>query len=254
MSRPRAYAVPDIHGHVDELRRVHRWIEADRRREGWDDAPVIHLGDLVDRGPASAEVIAYLMAGPARGTAPWITLRGNHDFLFRLFLADPARRDPGLNPRYVWLDGPLGGRDTLRSYGVDASEDRRVADIHAEALARVPAAHLAFVDSLPLLHTTGPAVFVHAGIRPGVPLIAQVPADLMWIRKGWLDAALQPGATLVVHGHTVVGMPEHHGHRVNLDAGAGYGAPLEVAAVEGREVWLLDEAGRRPLRPPEEQA
>lgn len=251
MSLPRAYAVPDIHGHVDELRRAHRWIEADRRREGWDDAPAIHLGDLVDRGPASAEVIAFLMAGPARGAAPWVTLRGNHDFLFRLFLADPTLRDPGLNPRYVWLDGPLGGRDTLRSYGVEAADDRTVADIHAEARGTVPAAHLAFLDSMPLLHTTGHAVFVHAGIRPGVPLIAQAPSDLMWIRKGWLDAnpATMRGAPLVVHGHTVVGMPEHHGHRVNLDAGAGYGAPLVAAAVEGRQVWLLGEEGRVPLRP-----
>lgn len=247
----RAYAVPDIHGQADGLRRVHRLIEADRRREGWDDAPVIHLGDLVDRGPASAEVIDFLLAGPARGAAAWVTLRGNHDFLFRLFLADPTLRDPGLSPRYVWLDGPLGGRDTLRSYGVDVSEDRPAADIHREALARVPQPHLAFLDSRPLLHATGPAVFVHAGLRPGVPLIAQAPGDLMWIRRGWLDAdpASMRGAPLVVHGHTVVDAPEHHGHRVNLDAGAGYGAPLVAAAVEGREVWTLTEEGREPLLP-----
>jgi serine/threonine protein phosphatase 1 len=246
----RAYAIPDVHGHLDELLRVHRLIAADRVRHGWDDAPVIHMGDLVDRGPDSAGVIDFLLQGPVGGPR-WITIRGNHDFLFRLFLADPSLSDPGLNPRYMWLDGPLGGRRTLDSYGVDADEDRPIAEIHAEAAAKVPGAHLAFIDGLPLMHSTGAAVFVHAGIRPGVPLVAQAPQDLMWIRKGWLDArpGTMMGAPLVIHGHTVVDAPEHHGFRVNLDCGAGYGRPLVAAAVEGREVSLLTEDGRVPLRP-----
>jgi serine/threonine protein phosphatase 1 len=246
----RSYAIPDIHGHSDELRRVHALIEADRARAGWDDAPVVHLGDLVDRGPDSAGVIEYLIRGPIGGP-PWITIRGNHDFMFRLFLADPSLHDPGLSPRHMWLDAPLGGRRTLASYGIDADEDRPIADLHAEALAKVPEAHFAFLDSLPLAHATGPAVFVHAGIRPGVPIIAQAPQDLMWIRLGWLDTApvSMAGAPLVIHGHTVVDAPEHHGFRVNLDCGAGYGRPLVAAAVEGRDVWLLTEDGRVPLRP-----
>lgn len=249
-SEVRTYAIPDIHGHLDGLRRAHALIAADRARARWDDAPVVHLGDLVDRGPDSAGVIEFLRRGPLDGPR-WVTLRGNHDFLFRLFLADPTLRDPGLNPRYTWLDAPLGGRMTLASYWVDADEDRPVSDLHAEAVARVPEAHLAFLDSLPLLHATGPSVFVHAGVRPGVPLIAQAPQDLMWIRKGWLDAGPEAmtGAPLIVHGHTVVDAPEHHGHRVNLDAGAGYGHPLVAAAVEGREVWILTEDGREPLLP-----
>lgn len=244
----RAYAIPDIHGHADGLRRVHALIAADRARSGWAEAPVVHLGDLADRGPASREVIAFLLAGPVPGGAPWITIRGNHDFMFRLFLADPALRDPGLGPRHTWLDAPLGGRATLQSYGVDASEGRPVPEIWAEARARVPEAHRVFLDNLPLLWRTEAAAFVHAGIRPGVPLIAQAATDLMWIRQGWLDDASHRGP-LIVHGHTVVERPTHYGHRVNLDAGAGYGRPLVVAAIEGREVWLLTPDGREPLRP-----
>jgi serine/threonine protein phosphatase 1 len=242
----RAYAIGDIHGQLDELRRVHAWIAADRARTGWD-APVVHLGDLVDRGPASAEVIDYLLRGPIDGPL-WITIRGNHDFMFRLFLAGADHRDPGLNPDYTWLHDRLGGRITLASYGVDASEARALVDIWAEARARVPRAHRIFLDNLPLLYRTEAAVFVHAGIRPGVPLIAQAPQDLMWIRRGWLDDASHQGP-LVIHGHTVVDAPIHYGHRVNLDAGAGYGRPLAVAAVEGRDVWLLAEDGRLPLCP-----
>lgn len=240
------YAVPDIHGQLDELRRVHAMIAADRARTV-EDGPVVHLGDLVDRGPASAEVIEYLRRGPARG-APWITLRGNHDFMFRLFLHDQGLRDPGLNPDYTWVHGRLGGRQTLQSYGVDASEDRPLPEIWAEARARVPEAHRVFLDNLPLLHRTGAAALVHAGIRPGLPLVAQAPQDLMWIRKGWLEDRRDHGF-LVIHGHTVVDAPTHHGNRVNLDAGAGYGEPLVAAAVEGREVWLLTEDGRVPLLP-----
>lgn len=240
----RAYAIGDIHGQLDELRRVHALIAADRARSGWD-APVVHLGDLVDRGPESREVVEYLRRGPTDG-APWITVRGNHDFMFRLFIEDPDLRDPGLNPAYTWLHDRLGGRETLASYGVDVPEDRDPQDIAREARARVPAAHRVFLDNLPLLHRTEGAVFVHAGIRPGVPLVAQVPQDLMWIRKGWLDDDTHRGL-LVVHGHTVVDRPTHYGHRVNLDTGAGYGEPLAVAAVDGRDVWLLTEAGREPL-------
>nr|WP_245218736.1 metallophosphoesterase [Rubellimicrobium aerolatum] len=238
----------DIHGHPDALRRAHALIAADMARTG-EPAPVVHLGDLTDRGPASREVMDYLIAGPKQG-GPWIVLRGNHDFMFRLFLDDPTARDPGLNPAYTWLHDRLGGRETLASYGVDVSDHRSVAEVWAEARARVPLSHRVFLDNLPLLHRSEQAVFVHAGLRPGVPLIAQEPTDLMWIRDGWLDDPRDHGL-LVVHGHTALDAPHHHGNRVNLDGGAGYGRPLVPAVVEGRDVWLLTPEGRVPLRPPE---
>ncbi|WP_210527703.1 metallophosphoesterase [Rubellimicrobium arenae] len=242
----RTYVLGDIHGQIDQLRHAHALIAADRAQTG-EDAPVVHLGDLTDRGPASAEVVDYLRQGPMQG-GPWITIRGNHDFMFRLFLDDPLARDPGLNPAYTWLHERLGGLQTLASYGVDASPDRDPMDLWAEARARVPVAHRVFLDNLPLLHRTDQVVFVHAGIRPGVPLIAQVPQDLMWIREGWLDDRTDHGL-LVVHGHTALDEPFHYGNRVNLDAGAGYGRPLVPAVVDGRDVWLLTEDGRLPLRP-----
>ena len=242
----RTYVLGDIHGQIDQLRRAHALIAADRTTTG-EDAPIVHLGDLTDRGPASAEVVEFLLRGPASG-GPWITIRGNHDFMFRLFLDDPLAHDPGLNPAYTWLHERLGGRETLQSYGVDTSDDRAPADLWAEARARVPVGHRVFLDNLPLLHRTEQVVYVHAGIRPGVPLIAQAPTDLMWIRTGWLDDTSDHGL-LVVHGHTALEEPFNYGNRVNLDAGAGYGRPLIPAVVEGRDVWLLTEEGRVPLRP-----
>ena len=91
-------------------------------------------------------------------------------------------------------------------------------------------------------------LFVHAGIRPGVALADQSQDDKLWIRGEFLDDR-RPHPRLVVHGHTHVPAPEHHGNRVNLDSGAGYGHPLTTAVFEGRACWHLTETGRQPLMP-----
>lgn len=245
----RAYVIGDVHGQLALLVAAHERIAADRARHHDHAAPVIHLGDVVDRGPESAQVVEYLRMGPARG-GPWITLKGNHDHMFALFLADPAAQDPGLRSDLGWLHGRLGGRQTLQSYGVDAGEGRPVPEVWREAQERVPAAHRAWLGARPLMHRAERAVFVHAGIRPGVPLDLQIPQDLMWIRAGFLTDRRDHGV-LVVHGHTVVDEPTHFGNRVDLDTGAAYGGPLTVAVVEGREVSILGDEGRTPLLPPE---
>ena len=247
----RTYAIGDVHGHLDQLTRAHARISADRARTGDDGASVVHLGDLVDRGPESAEVVEYLLMGQAAG-APWITLKGNHDHMFALFLGDATAHDPGLRLDLTWLDPRLGGLDTLASYGVGidagAGAGRDLADLWREAKARVPAAHRAFLAALPLCHRTRAAFLVHAGVRPGVPLDAQAPGDMMWIRQPFLDDPRDHGA-LVVHGHTVIDGPRHYGNRVNLDTGAGYGRGLTAAVIEGRDVWVLGDEGRIPLHP-----
>jgi serine/threonine protein phosphatase 1 len=238
----RLYAIGDIHGQLDRLRQVHGLIAADRARTGDHDAPVIHLGDLVDRGPDSAGVIAYLRAGPARG-GPWITLRGNHDAMFLRWLADPADRDPRLNPAYTWLHQNLGGRTTLASYGVSGQDE---ADLHAQAQARVPHADRNWLAGLPVMLRQPGLVFVHAGVRPGVPLDQQDEADLLWIRAPFVADRGDHGA-LIVHGHTPVDVATHYGNRVNLDTGAGYGRTLSVAVFEGTTAHLLTDSGRLPL-------
>lgn len=242
----RAYAIGDIHGQLDRLTRAHALIAADRRQTGDADAPVIHLGDLVDRGPESAEVVEYLSRGPLRG-GPWLALMGNHDRLFLRFLADPDLRDPAMNASCDWLHPKIGGLATLQSYGVRPAPD--LAGLHRQAQARVPAAHRAFLSALPLSLPFGAVFFAHAGIRPGVPLQLQTEDDLLWIRAPFLSDRRDHGA-LIVHGHTVVEAPEHHGNRINLDTGAGYGRALSVAVIEGRDAALLTDHGRLTLPPP----
>ncbi|SDF23282.1 metallophosphoesterase [Limimaricola pyoseonensis] len=243
----RSYAIGDIHGHPEKLARAHALIAEDRARCGDAAAPVIHLGDLTDRGPDSRRVLDMLIDGIA-GDAPWTVLLGNHDRLFRNFLDDPDWQDPGLRPDLGWLDPRLGGDTTLESYGLAPVAGRDPYEVHREAVARVPRAHREFLAELPLWHERGAALFVHAGIRPGVPMQEQSEDDLVWIRNGWLEDGRDHGR-LVVHGHTALERPRHFGNRVDLDGGAAYGRPLVPAVIEDRAVWLLTEDGRVPLRP-----
>ena len=244
----RTYAIGDVHGQREKLAAAHARIEADRARTGDAEAPVVHLGDLTDRGPNSAGVLADLIEGMQAGR-PWLFVLGNHDRLFRGFLDDPHREDPRLRPGMSWLHPNLGGAATLASYGVADAGGRPVEEVHREAVERVPAAHRAFLEGLPLWQERGETLFVHAGILPDMPLELQVEDDLVWIRGGFLDDPT-PHPWLVVHGHTVVEEPTHFGNRVDLDSGAGHGGPLTAAVFEGRDAWVLTEDGREPLRPP----
>lgn len=226
-------AIPDIHGYRSELDRV----LAIADQQCGQGAKIVFLGDLTDRGPDSRGVIDRLLEGIAAGR-DWVVVRGNHDQMFLDFL-----REPGPGTR--WMNENIGGTETLLSYGADeALADR---DFKAAA-ACVPEAHREFLDNLPCSHETEEQFFVHAGIRPGVPLDAQDKHDLLWIREEFHGDRRDHGK-LIVHGHTPIRRPAHYGNRINLDAGAGFGHPLCVAEIEGRTAWLLEEGGRRPLTP-----
>lgn len=245
----RCYAIGDIHGHLDLLLAAHARIETDRRLTGDWTAPVIHLGDLVDRGPDSRGVIDHLSRGQA-AREPWVVLAGNHDRLFARFLDDPQDRDPGLRAEFSWLHPRIGGGATLASYGLHAPAERPLAPVHAEARSAVPEEHRAFLARLPLWHLQGNVLFVHAGLRPGVPLDRQTETDLTWIRAPFLDHG-DPWPWLVVHGHTAIARATRYSNRVNLDSSAGYGGPLSAVVIEDRQLWLLSDQGRVPLAQPD---
>jgi serine/threonine protein phosphatase 1 len=234
------YAIGDIHGHLVLLQRAHDLIAADQARYG--AAPVVHVGDLVDRGPNSQGVIEYLRSGIASGQ-DWVVLKGNHDRMFAGFLDDAGWHDPGLRPDMSYLHPKIGGAETLASYGVRSAADRPIGPVHAEAVAAVPAAHRRFLQDLPTSLVRGEVIFVHAGVRPGVPLAQQTETDLVWIRRDFLDDPRDHGG-LVVHGHTAIDRATHYGNRLNIDSGAAYGGPLSCVVIEGRAAFLLTEAGR----------
>ncbi|MCJ8140592.1 metallophosphoesterase [Falsirhodobacter halotolerans] len=237
------YAIGDIHGQIDLLHGAHDLIAADQARHG--TAPVVHVGDLVDRGPDSAGVVDHLARGIAGGQ-DWIVLKGNHDRLMTGFLDDPDWRDPGLKVEHSWLHPRIGGGATLQSYGVAHPMDRPVAKVHADAVAAVPQAHRDFLAARPVSFARGDLFFCHAGIRPTAPLSAQNEQDLCWIRQGFLEVTDSFGP-LIVHGHTAIDRATHYGNRLNLDSSAAYGGPLSAVVIEGREVFLLTPAGRQPI-------
>lgn len=234
------YVIPDIHGYADKLEAALLLVE----REAGPDAKVVFLGDLVDRGPDSRSVIQILMNGIAEGR-DWTVIRGNHDQLFLEFLDSGQITSPRLRNPMTWNSRTMGAQNTLASYGITATED----DPNWLAARReVPRAHRDFLASLPFYLETDDILFVHAGIEPGVPVEHNSPEQLMWMREPFLSDP-RDHMRLVVHGHSPVDFPEHHGNRVALDGGAGWGRSLHVAVFEGRECWLLDARGRHPLRP-----
>lgn len=240
-----SYAIGDIHGHIDLLRQAHHLIARDQAIHG--QGTVVHVGDLCDRGPDTRGVIDFLMQGLAEGR-DWVVLKGNHDRMFAGFLADMAFHDPGLRTDLSWLHPKLGGAGTLASYGVANAADRPIPAVHADAVQAVPQAHLDFLRNCPAWFRQGEAIFVHAGLRPGVALKDQDETDLVWIRKPFLEDMTDHGA-LVVHGHTAIDWPRHYGNRLNMDAGAAYGGPLPPVVIEGRDAFVLTEKGRARLSP-----
>lgn len=239
------YAIGDIHGQLDALRRAHDLIARDAaKRPG--SPRIVHVGDYVDRGPDSRGVVEYLRVG-AQANPDWVVLRGNHDRMFTRFMRQGVIHDARILSGRSWLTQPLGGLHTLASYGVIASE-AMVEVARAEALDAVPDEHVAFLESRPLWFETADLLFVHAGIRPGLPIQDQDEDDLVWIREGFLDDD-RDHRQLIVHGHTALDAPVHFGNRVDLDGGAGYGRPLVPAVFEDGLVFTLTDAGRVPLTP-----
>lgn len=243
----RIYAIGDIHGYRTELERAHLLIARDRKRTEDADAPVVHLGDLCDRGPDTKGVIEFLLAGEARGE-PWITLKGNHDRLMSYFLAEEPRLDPYMLVGWTWFSDGVGGAETLASYGAAPVKRERLYMLHARARAAVPEAHRVFLAGLPSSYETKHHIFVHAGIRPGVPMDQQIETDLLWIRQEF-HADKRDHGKLIVHGHTPVKAVTHYGNRLNIDTGAGYGRPISAVVIEGRKVWRLTEDGRVRVKP-----
>lgn len=236
----RVYAIGDVHGCRAALREMHGRVREDLARHPHPAPLVVHVGDYVDRGPDSRGVLEDLIRWDL-APVERVCLLGNHDELMLRFFADPW----GVWSADHWVSGSMGGAATLASYGVDPTGENLRA-LHAEAVRAVPAAHLAFLAGLPRLHRVGRYAFVHAGIRPGVPLDRQDPEDLVWIRDPFLRDRRDHGA-VIVHGHTPVRAVEVRPNRIDIDTGCVFGRHLTGLVLEGPLAWTLEAAGRAPL-------
>lgn len=227
----RAYVVGDIHGRLDLLDRL----LGDIQREIAESPPrqtlLVFLGDLIDRGPNSAQVIERLRNYRADGIRT-VFLLGNHEeVLLRILDGDTSLIES-------WLR--FGGAECLKSYAVDP---RHVADLSDEAAIEeirhaIPATHQEFLRSFVDTCRFGDYLFVHAGIRPGVPIDRQLQSDLRWIREPFLFDETDHGC-VVVHGHTISPMVEERANRIGIDTGAYRTGVLTALAIEDERRWYL---------------
>lgn len=226
----RLYVIGDVHGRLDLLESLASLIDQDRRQSPTREVGTILLGDYVDRGRDSAGVLDKLSRGDF--PTPIIALRGNHEEVLLKFLEDE-------NVLETWRK--FGGLETLHSYGVPVAEAMRGAgyDRAREALVRaLPPMHLEFLRQTATSVTFGDYFFTHAGVRPGVPLEAQVSDDLLWIREDFLrhDGAY---GKVVVHGHTPVEKPDLRANRINVDTGAYMSSVLSAVVLEDETRRIL---------------
>ncbi len=230
----RAYAVGDIHGRLDLLEILLAKIEADIASRPRSYNFIIFLGDLIDRGPQSAQVIERLRTWrPINANA--VFLCGNHEeVLLRVLAGEPM-------VLANWLK--YGGAECMRSYGLPPA--RLFCLREAEALAAIkdaiPSKHQQFLSTFADTFRFGDFLFVHAGIRPGLGISAQVQRDLRWIREPFLEDRSDHGVT-VVHGHTITARVDERANRVGLDTGAYRTGVLTAMAIEGTERWFIDTA------------
>ncbi len=234
----RVYAVGDVHGRADLLLRLLDDLRADVAKGGFEGRPIlVFLGDYVDRGFQSKDVLDVLL-GDLLSPFETYFLKGNHEAAMLQFLTDP-----NIGPR--WAE--FGGAETLVSYGVRPPRTRTAMDEWKRAsddLNRVlPPEHLHFLTHLDLSVRIGDYVFVHAGVRPGVPLDQQTEYDLLWIREDFLTDRRPLGA-VIVHGHTPTSKPHRDSRRVGIDTGAYLSGRLTAARFEHDGVEFISTGPR----------
>jgi serine/threonine protein phosphatase 1 len=231
----RIYAVGDIHGRADLLSDLFKRIDDDLRTRPIADSIQIFLGDYIDRGPNSRQVIELLIAREQRCDV--LFLKGNHEDYALQFLSDPT-----LLPE--WQN--IGGFNTLLSYGVmtrDRDDPKSQHKVWIALRQAMPNSHCRFIQGLALSFTCGDFFFVHAGARPGIPLQRQSQRDLLWIRDDFL---LYEGdfGMIVVHGHTPMYKPDIRSNRINIDTGAYATGRLTCLVLEGDSMRFLEGRSR----------
>jgi serine/threonine protein phosphatase 1 len=228
----RAYVVGDIHGRLDLLDQLLARIDEDLHRRPARRTLLVFVGDLIDRGPASAQVVERLRTYRRRGVRP-VFLLGNHEeVLLRILGGDSSLIEK-------WRS--FGGAECLASYGVESRQFTRLDEAEALAIVEgaIPAGHAEFLKSFVDTCRFGDYLFVHAGIRPGVELDQQSQTDLRWIREPFLFDETDHGF-VVVHGHTINSEVDERPNRIGIDTGAYRTGVLTALAIEDCGRWYVD--------------
>ena len=234
-----AYVIGDIHGCFDELLELLDLIKEDILAEGPGPKYIVFLGDLMDRGPKSFEVIDYLSKYAPDFATP-IYLMGNHEEVFLKVLSGST------GALSSWFE--FGGRSCVRSYGVENLGEILISpdNLLFRIQDKVPKSHINFIESFQETFQFGPYLCVHAGIKPRVAIEKQSTRDLRWIRKEFIKYTKQH-PFIIVHGHTIVGdVPEIHSNRIAVDTGTYDGGPLTAVKLSSEAPLFLQSSSSRP--------
>jgi serine/threonine protein phosphatase 1 len=226
----RIYAIGDVHGRADLLAQMFAAIDATLISHPVKRPIQVLLGDYIDRGPQSRDVIETLIARRRRHTM--VCLKGNHESIAVQFLHDPSVLSE-------WRK--VGGVNTLLSYGIQSSggdDPKRQQEIAAAFRHALPPSHRGFMQSLILSFTCGDFFFTHAGVRPGVPLTEQTEQDLLWIREDFLLHEEDFGK-IIVHGHTPAKAADVRPNRINIDTGAFTTGRLTCLVLQGDQMFVI---------------
>jgi len=219
----RLYVIGDVHGRRDLLDRLAQAIRSDLAAEPARDPLCIFLGDYIDRGPHSAEVLERLSTND--WPLPFVALRGNHEQMLLTFLDDE-------NYLEAWRH--FGGLETLYSFGIDVHKVLQTSafgDAQHRLKELLPASTIDFIAATPSSYQLGDYYFCHAGIRPGIALADQREQDLLWIREEFTESSAEH-EKIIVHGHTPVEQPEVKFNRINIDTGAYITGTLTCLVLE----------------------
>ena len=234
-------AIGDVHGQRAHLEQALDWIAVDAEARG---APLVFLGDYIDRGPDSRGVIDLII--DLQSSRDVTCLMGNHEAEMLRFLDVMHGEMPATDTGKFWLAEGGGGRQTLMSYGVHGNIDHDFKELQAKSLAAIPENHIHFLNDLPRSFETEMYFFAHAGIWPGIDLSDQDPEDLIWIREPFLMNPHDHGK-LIIHGHTPISFPAFYGNRVNCDGGAAFGRAIHPVVLQNGTCFALGPNGRVTL-------
>lgn len=237
----RIYAIGDIHGRLDLFEQLIALIRRDNMERPVARVRLILLGDLIDRGPQAADLVERCRTFAAH-SPDFVVLKGNHEEM----MVEALGGDMAIFRS--WLEH--GGDATLASWGLPEALVRQGAtpELQSAALDQIPAYTLAWLARLPLMLQVGNCLFVHAGIRPGVPLSRQTPQDLLWIRDMFLRSEVDH-PYLVVHGHSIEeGRPEIRGSRLGVDTGAYRTGRLTAVGLQDDRYWILGTSAEHGTR------
>lgn len=224
-------AIGDIHGCLDQLEAQLAQVDADPDIP--DDAPLVCIGDYVDRGPNSAQVLTKLRDLQSSSSRKVICIKGNHEVMMREFIDDPI----GSGAR--WLR--FGGLDTLASFGItkpNTNNPDQMLDASEALEAAVQNRIGNWLETLPLQWSTGNVSCVHAAMNPAKAITKQSDRTRLWGHPSFLDTD-RDDDEWVVFGHTVHKRPNATQHRIAIDTGAYETGLLTAAYISTGNVRFL---------------